>query len=106
MDLVQGITEDKRAVKVAALLDKFFKEHGVTDFAGNMCYSPEAWEARGELYGTKSLLVVTYDGGDHSHYFNLDYGSVKMFEALTEFLSKNGLYFEPCTSWYAAIYHS
>ena len=47
MDLVQGITIDKRAVKVAALLAKFFKEHGVTDFAGNKCYSPEAWEARG-----------------------------------------------------------
>lgn len=70
-------------------------------------YSPAEWRERGEKYGRESELVVVYDGGDLLHFFNSDsaYESKWVFsEKMRERLAKEGLYYEECTGWYAAIY--
>lgn len=71
---------------------------------GKMFYTPKEWKARGELYGTKALVVVVHDGGDHAPYFNWDYECYKAVEGLTEELAKIGCFPEQCTCWYSAIY--
>lgn len=67
-------------------------------------YSPKEWADRRESYGTKSHLIVVYDGGDVGNFFNMNHGSYKLYEEMQEALAKVGLYFEECTGWYAAIY--
>jgi len=90
-------------------------------------YSPEEWSERRELYGTKSVLVVVYDGGDLRRSFNMDeaydhgltylaylkeegieppsdFNAYKSVEKMQESLRLAGFYAEECTGWYAAIY--
>jgi len=67
-------------------------------------YTPEEWADRGESYGTKSLLIVCHDGGDHARFFNMDYCDYKAFDRQCQELSKHGVYAEQCTGWYTAIY--
>ena len=70
-------------------------------------YSPSEWKERGERYGTKSHLVIVYDGGDLSRIFNSDYAALnnyKLYEAVGSQLREYGLFVEECTSWYSAIY--
>ena len=69
-------------------------------------YSPKEWEARGELYGKNSLLIVVHDGGDLAPYFNYDYECQNAVEKMDEALSQLGAHAEQCTSWYTAIYLS
>ena len=67
-------------------------------------YSPAEWNARGEDYGLKSELIVVYDGGDVSGFFNYDdeqYGSI---DEMSEALQQSNLFSEQCTNWYSAIY--
>lgn len=66
-------------------------------------YTPEEWLLRGERYGTGSLLVVVHDGGDIASI--MDDG--KLFESLQHLLGhRAGVYLEPCTCWYSAVYPS
>ncbi|MFW3123836.1 hypothetical protein MMAG44476_39265 [Mycolicibacterium mageritense DSM 44476 = CIP 104973] len=89
------------AETIRAFLDKHdLMEHG----GGGRFYTPEQWADRGEDYGTKSLLVVTHDGGDHARAFNLDYGNHQSHEALQNALGEVGMYVEGCTTWYSAVY--
>lgn len=104
LKLNQGIVRDVKAEALVILLEQFFGKQGITDFGGNDAYTPEAWEARGEEYGTESLLIVTHDGGAHAGYFNMDYCNGEQQEALIKFLGKHGMFAETCTSWYSAIY--
>jgi hypothetical protein len=89
-------------------------------------YSPKEWEDRGEDYGKGSKLIVVYDGGELRPYFNMDacydghcmlmdflvsegkdVSNVKpydLYENMQDALGKEGLYFEECTGWYAAVY--
>lgn len=67
-------------------------------------YSPQEWEARGEEYGTKSVLVVVHDGGEVGRYFNYDKEDYKAIERMNAKLKSVGLWFESCTCWYSAIY--
>lgn len=69
-------------------------------------YSPEEWKERGEQYGTKSHLVVVYDGGAHGQAFSLDHAapSYVHHEAMRDRLGEIGLYTEECTTWYCAVY--
>jgi len=66
-------------------------------------YSPKEWRDRGEAYGTKSELVVVYDGGDVRELFEPEYGP-QLSEELWSKLKEKGLWYEPCTCWYSAIY--
>lgn len=68
-------------------------------------YSPEEWEDRGESYGLRSQLVLVHDGGDLAPLCNPDYECWKDLDAFSNFLQeKFGVYVEPCTGWYAAVY--
>lgn len=67
-------------------------------------YSPEEWIARGEEYGRESELVIVHDGGEVAKYFNLDYECYDLEQRMQKELAAHGLYAEPCTSWYTAIY--
>lgn len=67
-------------------------------------YSPAEWKDRGEEYGLESLLIVCHDGGDLSAlcYGNGDH--VPLQNAFVGALKAAGLYCQPCTCWYSAIY--
>lgn len=93
------------------------RKNDATDTGGcKAFYSPQEWEDRGERYGTGSVLVVVYDGGDHRRFFNLDsafvYNPVKghdvacydWHEGMGAALGEVGLYFEECTGWFCAVY--
>lgn len=70
----------------------------------NVFYSPAAWLDRGEDYGRGSELIILHDGGNHACYFNGDYECYSAVEAMRQALEQHGLYTEPCTSWYSAVY--
>jgi len=67
-------------------------------------YSPAEWKARGERYGTDSVLVVVHDGGDHAAVFNFDYGCYEIMEDMRKVLEKVGCFVEQCTCWHSAVY--
>lgn len=68
-------------------------------------YSPQEWRERGESYGLRSELIVVYDGGDHRRFFNNDgFGLAMDCDRIVNALNGIGLYFEPCTGWYCAVY--
>lgn len=89
----------------AETIRTFLSVHNLTEHGGGgRFYSPTQWADRGELYGTRSLLVITHDGGDHSRAFNLDYGDHASHERLQQALAAVGMYVEGCTVWYSAVY--
>jgi hypothetical protein len=94
----------KKAMKVILKVAKecgMFYTGGCTPF-----YSPKEWKERGERYGTESLLIACHDGGDLEAFFNT-YEAVGSFvERLRAALEAEGMYFENCTGWYAAIYEA
>ena len=92
-------------VAVRTILDCAVQQFG--DIGGGGCrafYSPKEWAARGETYGHNSELVVVHDGGDLAPFFNYDYERYELTEEMHNALKKRGLYAEPCTCWYTAIY--
>lgn len=101
-------------VKVFDIIKNFLKgkieEYDVDtgDPDNGYFYSPSEWSQRGEDYGTKSLLIVTYDGSELARFFSMDecynIGSYDSYEALQECLNESGYFFEECTCWYSAIY--
>jgi len=81
--------------------DKLMDTGGCTPF-----YTPKQWKERGEAYGYNSELIVVHDGGDVAAWFNYDYECYKCIDEMNEALEEVGLYAEPCTGWYTAIYKS
>ena len=67
-------------------------------------FSPDEWKAKGEVYGTESVLVLVHDGGDLAPYCNYDYMQYDKIDSLSEALEQAGYYVENCTSWYSAVY--
>tara|TARA_B100000424_G_scaffold199881_1_gene156999 strand:+ start:2840 stop:3196 length:357 start_codon:yes stop_codon:yes gene_type:complete len=67
-------------------------------------YTPAQWKARGEQYGLKSECIIIHDGGEYGPFFDLDCGHYEAHDFMQNELSKHGLYFETCTTWYSAIY--
>lgn len=80
-------------------LDFKFETGGCKTF-----YSPREWKERGELYGTSSVLVVVYDGGDVSMFFNTDKEQVRLYTGMYEALKAAGFYTEEATGWQSSIY--
>ena len=79
-------------------------EWALSDGGCQAFWFPEEWKARGERYGTESLLVLVHDGGDLNACVNYDcgsYGRIARFDAM---LKTMGVYVEACTGWYSAIY--
>jgi len=100
-------TLEGEARTIADTIVAFLTEREGEAPSGGGCrafYSPEAWEARGEDYGTESVLVLVHDGGALAPYCNYDYGAYGAIDALTEALEAHGYYVEACTCWYSAVY--
>jgi len=116
--------DGKRAYNI---IKKYLDNFSHIDTGGcRAFYSPKEWEDRGEQDGIRSKLIVVYDGGSLRPYFNMDAayeahcmvaefykesGDIEMlespydsYEKLNAALRKEGLYFEECTNWYAAVY--
>ena len=119
LDMPEGLADPGR--RAYEIIVAYLKERGFAD--NSTCkafYAPAEWAAREEAHGTKSLLVVVYDGGAIRPVFSMDaaydldcavyqetgkkrkpYG---LYEGMQDKLREAGLYFEECTGWYAAIY--
>jgi hypothetical protein len=85
----------------------FFKKSGLTHTGGGTAfYSPEEWSNRKESVGdVAAVLVVTYDGGEHRAAFEPEHrDDVRLSEAMTAALEKEGFYFEPWYSWASGVY--
>lgn len=102
---------DAKGRKAAQAIIKLLKKHGADDLGSNRFYTPQQWRDRGEEYGRNSVLVITYDGGDHRRFFNMDAcyrtgraSDYDSWEEMQEVLREAGFYFEECTCWYAAVY--
>lgn len=103
-------------VVVAYLKERGFSDNGTC----KAFFSPAEWAAREESYGTKSHLVVVYDGGAIRPVFSMDAAydldcavyqetgtkrePYQLYEGMQQKLREAGLYFEECTRWYAAVY--
>lgn len=85
---------------LAFLTQRRLTYHG----GGGRFYSPAQWRARGEDYGTDSLLIITHDGGDHAGAFNSAYEQFQLRDDLQTKLYPLGVFMEQCTSWYSAVY--
>lgn len=91
----------KRAHEVICAI---LRRHGLTYTGGcTPFYSPKAWADRGEQYGTRSELVIVYDGGEVRQAIYPDEDS-SVYDEVSDALAKIGLYVEWCTGWYAAVY--
>ena len=119
LDMPQGLGDVGR--RAHEIIVAYLREHGFTDNGGcKAFYSPAQWAEREEQYGTKSHLVVVYDGGAARPVFSMDaaydldcavyqetgkarkpYG---LYEGMQAKLREAGLYFEECTRWYCAVY--
>lgn len=102
----------KKGTEAYKVIMAYLKKHDHTRTGGcRAFYSPKEWQVRGEEYGTKSELLVVYDGGDLRYCFSLDAcyetgakDCYSLYEGMQAELEKIGLYFEECTCWYSAIY--
>lgn len=119
LDMPEGLSDLGR--RAHEIIVAYLKERGFSD--NGTCqafYSPTAWAEREESYGTKSHLVVVYDGGAIRPVFSMDAaydldcavyretGKTRepyaLYEGMQAKLREAGLYFEECTRWYAAVY--
>ena len=104
LDVPMGLS--KHGNKAAQVILDVLRRNNATYTGGcKAFYTPEEWKTRGEKYGLKSELVVVHDGGDLAPHFNFDYEEYNHCEDMNFALEDNGLYHEPCTSWYTAIYN-
>ena len=99
----KGLSPDGK--KAARIILKVLKDSGLTYTGGcTTFYTPKQWRDRGEKYGRRSELLVVHDGGDVGQFFNYDYFEYAMITRMTEALDADGLWAEPCTNWYTAIF--
>ena len=93
------------ARKAHKVIVDFLVKHDLVHTGGCRAFhSPGEWAARGEEYGTKSLLVVCHDGGEVRYAFSYDAECYTLVDGLQDELKKIGVYAEQCTSWYSAVY--
>lgn len=114
-----GLTAQGR--RAHEIIVAYLKQRGFSD--NSTCkafYAPAEWAAREEAYGTKSHLVVVYDGGAIRPVFSMDAAydldcavyqetgkkrePYELYEGMQAKLREAGLYFEECTGYYSAIY--
>jgi hypothetical protein len=106
-DLQQPNDLSNKGKQAHAAIVAFLEKHKLTYTGGcKAFYSPKEWKEREEDYGCDSELIVCHDGGDHGDAFSYSRENYKMMEAMNEILKPLGLYSEPCTCWYTAIYLS
>ena len=94
---------DGEAKKIASVIKRIAGRNA----SGGGCkafYTPKQWEDKGEIYGTKSALIVVHDGGDLAPYFNDAYEQYHLIDKMVKALEEIGYYYSGCTCWYSAIY--
>lgn len=99
-----GLSEigEKAYAAIVSVLQRYDATYtgGCTAF-----YSPKEWADRDEDYGRDSHLIVVYDGGSHRAAFEPECQEESVVhEAMTKALEEVGVYIEPCTGWYGAVY--
>jgi len=94
----------RKGRQAATVIRNFMKKYDLGSGGCTTFYSPQEWADREEDYGTESELVIVYDGGDL--YDVMNGYRYKLEDELTKALDKVGVYFEPCTSWYCAVYEN
>lgn len=105
LDIPTGLSRKGRSA--AAAIKKVLAQHGMTDTGGcRAFYTPKEWAERGEQYGTKSLLIVVYDGGDLYNFLSYNSEWAGGQDAMHKSLAAVGVYAESCTGWYSAIYEN
>ena len=119
LDMPESLSAKGR--RAYEIIVAYLKERGFSDNGGcTAFYAPTAWAAREESYGTKSHLVVVYDGGAIRPVFSMDAAydldcaiyqetgkqrkPYSLYEGMQDKLREAGLYFEECTRWYSAVY--
>jgi hypothetical protein len=102
LECPKGLSRKGRAAYHVIM--RILRQHDLLHTGGcKAFYSPKQWAARGEEYGTKSELVVVYDGGDVRELFEPEFG-FSWRDEMWDKLKEQGLWYEPCTCWYSAIY--
>ena len=94
----------KKRLNVQVLIENFADDNNLDLESGGGFFSAAQWELNGNSYGTNSLGVICHDGGDMAPYINLDYECYALEEKFQKYLAEHGLYHEPCTHYYTAIY--
>jgi hypothetical protein len=103
LDIPEGLSLEGQRAAVTIL--KVAQSKGMSYTGGcKLFYTPEHWAQRGERFGTKSHLIVVYDGGEFAEFFNHSYEQYGLIEEMRAALEREGLYIEPCTHWYGAVY--
>ena len=104
-DLQQPENLSDKGKQAHSAILAFLEKHGLTYTGGcRAFYSPKEWAERGEEYGDDGELIVVHDGGCVGNAFSYDNENYKMIEEMNETLKPLGVYSEPCTRWYTAIY--
>jgi hypothetical protein len=115
----EGLNENGH--RAHEIIGAYLKEHGCTDAGPRIFYAPAEWMQKGNEYGSRSHLIVAYDGGgklrevfsmdaayalDCAHYQQTGESRepYALYEGMQAALREAGLYFEECTGWYSAIY--
>ena len=94
----------RKGQQAAKVVRDFMKKYDLSSGGCTIFYSPQEWAERGEEYGSESELVIVYDGGDL--FDIMDGYNYTLQDELIKTLAKIGLYFEPCTHWYCAVYEN
>lgn len=119
LDMAANLADPGR--RAHEIIVAYLKERGCADVESKAFYSPAEWRTKGHEYGTRSHLVVAYDGAPALRpVFNMDAaydldcavyqetGKTRapyaLYEGMQEKLREAGLYFEECTRYYSAIY--
>lgn len=103
-ETLDGEALEAAKIIMSAMTSNFPNDWELSGGGCKVFYSPEEWQERGERYGDGSVLVVTYDGGDHKTFFNYDYECNDSIAAMDNALLKAGYNHEPINHWSTAIY--
>lgn len=97
----QGMTSEQRKVRAVVM-----RTMGSKAYSGGCraFYTPEEWKAKGERFGTESVLVLVHDGGTLASFCNWDYCETDRVERLQRNLREAGYFIEQCTTWFSAVY--
>jgi hypothetical protein len=120
-DLAMPESLDDAGQRAFKIITAYLQAHGRDNTGGcKAFYAPAEWAAREEQYGTRSHLVIVYDGGAMRPVFSMDAAydldcdayqqtgkkrePYSLYEGMQAKLREAGLYFEECTRWYSAVY--
>ena len=95
----------RKGRKAAEAILAVLRKHEMMDTGGcDTFYSPKAWLARGEQYGTNAELIVVYDGGAVRSFFEWEGYDHTLIEEMSAAIDGAGCWSEKCTCWYSAVY--